>query len=227
MASNQDVAGSIPTWGSIFMKYKAVIFDLDGTLLDTLFDIVGAVNFALEQTGNDKRYSYEEGILLIGSGAYTLARRAYSFKQASEEEFLKFQQLFFDTYLERQGRTTKPFGGIVELLSNLKSRGIKLCVASNKPDHLLKIILNEKMPSIAFDVAKGHKPGYKEKPDPRIVNEIKQSLLLNDDECLYIGDSHTDIETAKNANIDICLVTYGYEKYTDELKKSNLCCFFR
>lgn len=199
------------------MKYKYLIFDTDGTLLDSLQDILNAVNLSLKECGYNKEYKYEEGKALIGSGASTLAKRALSFANPKPEEFEKFKALFFKYYSQMQGKTTKPFDGLTNLLVSLKNKGYRLFIASNKPHALLNEIIDAKFPKDLFEDWIGQIPGNKIKPDPYIVNLLCDKYNIDKKKCLYIGDSHFDVETAKNAHIDVALVTYGYGDYKKEL----------
>lgn len=199
-------------------KYKALFFDTDGTLLDTLQDILSAVNKALEICGYQKRYSYEEGKKLIGGGAYLLAKRAISFKKVSEEEYEKFQNVFFEKYLELQDATTKPFDGLVDLLLSLKEK-YQLFIISNKPQFLLDDIIKKTFPEGLFIESCGHKVENPEKPNPILINYLVDKYHLNKDECLFIGDSITDIETAINGGVDSCLVSYGYGVNINQFKE--------
>lgn len=199
-------------------KYKALFLDTDGTLLDTLQDILSAVNYALKECGYSKQYEYEEGKKLIGGGAYKLAERAISFTTPSKEKYEQFQNLFFDKYLEMQDATTKPFQGMTELLLSLKEN-YQLFIVSNKPQFLLDDIIKKTFPEGLFIEACGHKPENPEKPNPVLINYLVDKYHLNKKECLFIGDSITDIQTAINGNVDSCLVTYGYGVNIDSFKE--------
>lgn len=199
------------------MKYKYLIFDTDGTILDSLNDLLRAINAALKECGYDKYYEYEEGKSLIGSGAYEFATRAMSFTKYSKEEFDKFRELFYRNYLKMQGETTKPFDGITNLLVSLKEKGYLLFIASNKPHKMLTEIICDKFPDDLFEDWIGEIPGNKIKPDPQILNILCRKYNLNKKDCLYIGDSNVDVETCKNAKMDVALVTYGYGNYKKEL----------
>ncbi len=199
-------------------KYKALFFDTDGTLLDTLQDILSAVNSALKECGYTKQYQYEEGKKLIGGGAYKLAERAISFTTPSKEKYEQFQNLFFEKYLEMQDATTKPFQGMTELLLSLKEN-YQLFIISNKPQFLLDDIIKKTFPEGLFIEACGHKPENPEKPNPVLINYLVDKYHLNKKECLFIGDSITDIQTAINGNVDSCLVTYGYGVNIDSFKE--------
>lgn len=199
-------------------KYKALFFDTDGTLLDTLQDILDAVNHALKECGYSKQYAYEEGKKLIGGGAFKLAERAISFTSITKEKYEQFQKLFFEKYLELQDRTTKPFDGMVELLLSLKEN-YQLFIISNKPQFLLDDIIKKTFPKNLFIEACGHKIENPEKPDPILVNYLVDKYHLKKEECLFIGDSITDIETAINGKVDSCLVTFGYGVNIESFKE--------
>lgn len=199
------------------MKYKYLIFDADGTILDSLQDILNAVNLALKDCGYNKEYSYEEGKKLIGSGAFTLAKRALAFANPKPDEYKKFESLFFNYYPQMQGKTTEPFEGLTNVLVNLKEKGYKLFIASNKPHILLNEIIDEKFPTDLFEDWIGQIPGNKIKPDSQIIDILTRKYSLDKEYCLYIGDSDVDVLTAKNAKIDVALVTYGYGDYKKEL----------
>ena len=199
-------------------KYKALFFDTDGTLLDTLQDILDAVNYALKECGYSKQYQYEEGKKLIGGGAYKLAERAISFAPPIKEKYEQFQKLFFEKYLEMQDATTKPFEGMTSLLLSLKEN-YQLFIVSNKPQFLLDDIIQKTFPKGLFIEACGHKIENPEKPNPILINYLVDKYHLNKNECLMIGDSLTDIETAINGNVDSCLVTYGYGINIDSFKE--------
>lgn len=191
---------------------------MDGTLLDTLQDILDAVNYALKECGYDKVYTYEEGKKLIGGGGYVFAKRALSYKPHTEEELAIFRDHFFQRYGEFQNRTTKPYDGMIDLLNDLKKK-YRLFVISNKPDFLLREIVHEKYGVDIFVDVIGHKEDNPEKPDPFSVNYMIKKYNLKREECLYVGDSDVDVNTAINSHIDCCLVTYGYGSYTSDLIK--------
>ena len=199
-------------------QYKALFFDTDGTLLDTLQDILSAVNYALKECGYTKQYEYEEGKKLIGGGAYKLAERAISFTTPSKEKYEQFQKLFFEKYLELQDQTTKPFDGMSELLLSIRDK-YKLFIVSNKPQFLLDDIIKKTFPQGLFIEACGHKIENPEKPNPILVNYLVKKYHLKKNECLFIGDSITDIQTAINGQVDSCLVRFGYGVNIDSFKE--------
>jgi len=199
-------------------NYEVLFWDTDGTLLDTLEDIVSAINLALKEAGFDKQYSYDEGKKLIGNGSYVTVARAISFTKLTPESYLEFQNKYLKHYDEFQNQTTKPYEGLIPLLLKLKKK-YKLFIVSNKPQFLLDEIIAEKFPKDLFIEVLGHRPENPEKPNPILINQTVEKYHLDKSKCLYIGDSNTDADTAINAQIDCCLVTYGYGDYTPELLK--------
>ena len=189
---------------------KAYIFDLDGTLLNTMDDMVDSVNHCLEMHHFPQR-SYEEIRIMVGSGMRNLISRAVP--EGTDEEV--FEKVFAD-YKEYYGShcmvKTKPYPGIAEALGSLKKRGIKLAVLSNKSDVLTKAICSHYYPGV-FDLVYGERVGINRKPDPTSLLMIVKELGLDAEDCVYIGDSNTDIQTAKNAGMDCISVTWGFRPY--------------
>lgn len=198
------------------MKYKAVIFDMDGTLLDTLKGITDSVNLAFKQLGYNVQHNYETAKNFIGAGALEFVRRAMKGMELTDKEAQEIGERFLENYHELQGPLSKPFDGINELLIDLKKAGYYVCIASNKPQLLLDDVVNKKFPDFKFDIVLGQRNGIPEKPNPYVVNEIEQMFNITNKECLYIGDSEYDYLTAKNANIDCLIVKYGYGFYDQE-----------
>lgn len=185
---------------------KAVIFDLDGTLLDTLEDLTDAVNAALEEYGLPVR-SIEEVRNFVGNGIRTLMIRA-----VGEETHPKFEEIFafFQTYYkEHTNCKTCPYEGVLEVLELLKERGIKMAIVSNKVDTAVKS-LNEAYFSEYIDIAIGEREGIRRKPAPDSLNEVLSILGINKDEAIYVGDSDVDIKTAKNADVSCISVSWGF-----------------
>lgn len=201
------------------MKYKTLFFDLDGTLLDTLNDIVNAINEALLECGYEKQYSYEEGKKLIGSGAHMMAIRAMSFKEYTNEEFVRYESLFLQKYKKKQNETTFIYKGIDDLLIDLKKAGYQLFILTNKPEELAKIVVPLKMDASLFIDVIGASKTNKAKPDPTLFNNCLKKHGINKNDVLYIGDSNVDVELAENALVDCLLVTYGYGDYSESLLK--------
>lgn len=195
------------------MKYKCAIFDLDGTLLDSLQGILDAVNLSFKQLGYKVQRTYEEGKYFIGAGAIEFARRAMKGQKIPAEKEREVMESFLMNYEKIQKVATKPFAGVTEMLKTLQKRGYLIAIASNKPQILLEPVVKQLFPDIKFDAAFGQRPNKPEKPDPFIVFEIMKELKLEANDCVYIGDSEYDYWTAHNAGIDSVMCLYGYGFY--------------
>ena len=197
------------------MKYKCIIFDLDGTLIDSLPGIIEACNITFKELGMNEAVNYEQAKAYIGGGATIFTKRALKHLNLTQEEEKKILSIYLKNYEITQKTAAKPFPNVNNLLLKLKKRGYLLCIASNKPHDLLKQIVNQLFPEIAFDCTLGQKPNTPEKPDPYVVFEILKELNLKQSECVYVGDSKYDVETANNAGLDSIIVTYGYGFYNE------------
>ena len=195
------------------MRYKCAIFDLDGTLIDSLQGILDAVNMSFKQLGFNIERTYEESKYFIGAGAIQFARRAMEGQNIPIEKEREVMDLFLQNYAKTQTIVTKPFAGIIEMLKELKKRNYLICIASNKPHMLLESVVKQLFPDIKFDIALGQKPNTPEKPDPFIIFQIFKKLNVKPEDCIYVGDSQYDMETARNAGIDSVIVRYGYGFY--------------
>lgn len=203
------------------MKYKCAIFDLDGTLLDSLQGILDALNQAFEQCGLNIIKGYDKAKDFIGGGATVFAERAMKGENISENQKDKILQQFMEKYGETQLVSAKAYPGISDFLKNLKKHGYLICIASNKPQKLLEPIVDYVFPDIEFDLALGHEKGAPVKPDPYIINKIFKKLNLSQKDCIYVGDSEYDIDTAINSGLDSIIVKYGYGFYEqDWIKKA-------
>ncbi len=189
---------------------KACIFDMDGTVLDTITTITYYVNKTLKNFGIDT-VSEDECKYFAGNGAEKLIERTLKSKSYySEELFSKALDYYKSEYDKAPLYLTKPFKGILELMDELSARGIKLAVVSNKPDFATKAIakhfFGDKM-----DMVLGARAGVPLKPAPNSVIETLNYLGVNSSECAYIGDTSTDIETGKNANVSVVIgVSWGF-----------------
>ena len=187
---------------------KAVIFDMDGTILDTLDDLASSVNYALEANGLPKR-TREEVRRFVGNGAVKLIRRAVP-EGTADILFDKVFALYTTYYDEHCADATKPYDGIPELLALLRSKGVKTAVVSNKPDEAVRVLADTYFPHL-FDAAVGTRTGIKTKPAPDSVFEIIKKIGAEKKDCVYVGDSEVDIETAKNAGIPCISVSWGFK----------------
>ncbi len=196
----------------IKMKYKLVIFDLDGTLLDTLDDLTEAVNHALGRQGFPLR-AREEVRRLIGNGIASTIRRAIP-EGCDDDVFQRTLSDFKDYYLSHVNVHTRPYNGIPELLDAMDSVGIQAAVNSNKVESatqaLCRAHLSGKLACIL-----GEQPDIPKKPAPDGALQIMQTLDAKPDGTLYVGDGETDIQTAVNAGIDCAWVSWGYRKASE------------
>ena len=189
---------------------QLVIFDLDGTLLDTLDDLSAAVNYAMSQRGFPQ-HTREEYRMMVGHGARNLMSRALPPERAHDEAMIDAVLADFKAYYHAHIDVyTRPFLGIQELISELHQRGIKLAVASNKFQEGTEHLIKEFFPEIPFVAILGNRPGYPLKPDPEVVGEVLRKTGLSKEDAVMVGDSDTDMETAANGGIRGIAVNWGY-----------------
>jgi phosphoglycolate phosphatase len=196
--------------------YQALIFDLDGTLLDTLTDIRTALNEALKAAGYDYSFSKQQCHSLIGNGADALVHKAL-LQNDSPDAFAKLKAEYMPRYAAFQGNHTKPFNGEKPTLTYLKERGVRLFVCSNKPDDLAKAIIAKNYGDDLFEEVRGLREGEAPKPDPHVVAYFIEKYNLDKTSCLFVGDSLPDLLTAQNAGLPLCLCEWGYGFYKPEL----------
>lgn len=189
------------------MKYKLAIFDLDGTILNTLEDLADSTNYALLKNGLPGR-TVEQVRFFVGNGIRKLMERAV--QEGSDEALIqRVHEDFTAHYKVHCADKTKPYGGIVELLRALRAAGVKTAVVSNKADYGVQALCEDYFPGL-FDFAVGERAGIRRKPNPDSVLEVLAKLSATREETIYIGDSDVDIETAKNAGIPCISVTWGF-----------------
>ena len=186
---------------------KVVIFDLDGTLLNTLEDLRDSVNTALERYGLPTR-TLEEVRCFVGNGLRNLMLQAVMDGESNPvfEELFVFFKEYYKTHCNIK---TVPYDGILELMEELKKRNIKMAIVSNKVDAGVKE-LNEKHFAEFIEVAIGEREGISRKPAPDSVNEVIKILGAEKAQVLYVGDSDVDILTARNAGVRCISVTWGF-----------------
>lgn len=193
------------------MKYRHLIFDLDGTLLDTIDDICFAINKALRQCGYSHQYDRESTKALIGDGADALLHRALREKGSDLQAFSELKPVYMELYRIHQVERAHPFEGLKETLIELKRRGVRLSCVTNKPDLLAHTILDMHYGAGFFDIILGAKEGTPVKPNPSTTLTAIKEVGVPSEDCLYVGDSHVDIATGHNAGLPVALCTWGYE----------------
>ena len=191
------------------MKYKLAIFDMDGTILDTLDDLTDSVNYSLSVRGYPSR-SGDEVKSFLGDGVWKLLERAAG-NTASQEDINIIHDVFAAHYPENCNIKTKPYAKIKECIFALRKLGCLTAVVSNKDDIAVKKLSDEYFPNM-FDISLGRRDGIPRKPAPDSVNEVLSLLHVNTCDAIYIGDSEVDIETAKNAYMDSIIVTWGFRE---------------
>lgn len=189
------------------MKYKMVIFDMDGTILYTLDDLMNCVNYALRQSGFPER-TLEEVRCFVGNGVRKLVERAVP-AGTDSMSIERVVDTFKDYYRIHCTDYTRPYTGIRELLVSLREKGYRTTVVSNKIDFAVQDLVHDYFDGL-FDLAIGDREGLKKKPEPDAVYEILKTFGITKEEAVYIGDSEVDIATANNAGIDSIIVEWGF-----------------
>jgi len=188
-------------------KVNTVIFDLDGTLLDTLGDLADSVNFALKKYGLPER-SLEEIKSFVGNGVRNLMQLSVprGFENPKYESCL---EAFREYYSENMNNKTRPYKGIMELLAELAKKNYKLAIVSNKFDSAVKKLSGEFFGEY-IKVAIGESGGVRKKPEPDSVFQALKELASETGEAIYVGDSEVDVKTARNAGLPCVGVTWGF-----------------
>lgn len=198
---------------------KLVIFDLDGTLLNTIADLAQSTNYALKQLGYPT-HPVEKYKFMVGNGINKLFERALPEGEKTEENILRVRKEFIPYYNLHNADDSQPYTGIPELLSELQILGIQLAVASNKYQAATQRLIEHYFPSIRFVAVFGQREGINVKPDPTIVFDILKLSNTPKEAVLYVGDSGVDMQTAANAEVEACGVTWGFRPRT-ELEQFN------
>lgn len=189
------------------MKYQLAIFDLDGTILNTLDDLHGSTNYALGQFGYPLR-TLEEVRRFVGNGIRKLIERAVP-AGLTEEQINAVHACFMEHYSVHCADKTQPYPGIPQLLRALRQTGVKTAISSNKADSAVQILREQYFPGL-FDGATGERAGVPRKPAPDSVENLLRELHIEKAHAVYIGDSDVDVQTAKNAGLDSLIVTWGF-----------------
>lgn len=188
---------------------QLVIFDLDGTLLNTIADLGTATNHALRVCGYPEHNlaSYPK---MVGNGVTRLIERALPEDERDTETVERVREKFKEYYDEHMNDLTEPYPGIIDMLRELGKMGVKLAVASNKYQAAVVALIRHYFPDIDWQAIEGQKEGVPTKPDPSIVFEILAKCPTRKSKVLYVGDSGVDMETARRACVDSCGVTWGF-----------------
>lgn len=201
------------------MKIKGVIFDLDGTLLNTLDDISDAMNYALQKNGflphkiDDYKY-------FVGSGVDVLVERVLTKYQATKEQKGQIKKDYIIKYEEVQKNKTRPYDGIRELIDYLKFKNVKLAVLSNKPHPDTLSVVDHYFNLKTFDIVFGQRKGVETKPNPIGVFDILDTLKIKEEEVLYVGDTDVDMKTAHAAGVVGVGALWGF-RTAEELINAN------
>ena len=189
------------------MRYKAVLFDMDGTVLDTLDDLADSVNRSLREFDLPEVSRFQVGQSL-GNGAKYLIR--HCLPEGSDgalcEQVLSFYKPWYDAHCLIK---TKPYDGILQLMETLRADGVSQAIISNKPDSAVQELAEAFFPGL-MDVVIGESPAVKRKPSPDTVLAAASQMGLMASDCVYIGDTEVDLETARNAGMDCIPVSWGF-----------------
>ena len=197
------------------VKNKLFIFDLDGTLVNTVIDLNAAINYGLENN-NFPTVSVEHTKKAIGNGIAVAVSRSLP-ECASEEEHKRVLSDFRKYYREHYLDNSKPYPKMVKTLTLLKNNGYLLAVATNKIDEVATKMINTLFPNI-FDFVQGDLPETPKKPAPYLLNKVINKFGVDKSNVTYVGDSEVDIETAINVGVKLILVDYGYHRSEEFLK---------
>lgn len=203
-------------------RYDTVIYDLDGTLLNTLDDLAAAANYALAQRGYPPRTT-QEVCRFVGNGIGLLIRRAVP-PEATDEDCAAALQVFKDYYAQHNNVATAPYEGILPMLDELRKQGVKQAVVSNKNDPNVKSLCSAYF-SGWIDLAVGEQPGVARKPCPDSLFKVMQELGAVAESTLYVGDSDVDVITARNAGVDCAAVCWGFRS-EEELRAAGATQLF-
>lgn len=188
--------------------YRLVIFDLDGTLVNSLDDLGNSCNEALRKFGYPE-HEMEKYRYFVGDGVPMLIRRALPEEECTEENIAMVKAAFDEIYGRNYNRLTKPYDGITKLIADLREKGIITAVASNKPDEFTQKIVSG-MFGDAFSFVSGKRDCFEKKPDPGIALYIMEKMGVTPEETLFAGDSSVDMQTASNAHCDSVGCTWGF-----------------
>ena len=194
--------------------FRNVIFDLDGTLLNTLDDLGDAGNYACRQMGWPE-HPIEAYRYFVGNGIEKLVERFAPPQHRTPEQLRAAYEMFMPYYNEHKEDKTVPYDGIPEILLRLKQAGVNIAVLTNKAHHLAGPVMERYFPGV-FPFVQGALPGKPTKPDPALLHELMERMGANAEDTIFVGDSNVDIQTAKNGGLTGCGVLWGF-RGRDEL----------
>ena len=209
--------------------YKAWLFDMDGTVLNTLDDLCAALKYALNACGHHIDFANEATGAFFGSGVTVALTRALAYEQGvsleelvkvgtaedpispmiDQDEVARIETVYRPYYNAHCLDQTAPYPGIPEAITALRQKGILTAVVSNKPDKAVQALVRDQFDGL-FDFSIGEQQGIARKPAPDMINRCLEVLGVSAKEAVYIGDSEIDIETAKNAGLDCIVVSWGF-----------------
>ena len=191
------------------MNYKAVVFDLDGTLLDTLDDLADSMNAVLQKHGHPT-HPTDAYKIFVGDGVESLVRRTIAIEKTDEQTIKEFVTEMREEYKGRWDAKTKPYEGVCDMLSVLADRGVKMSVLSNKPEDFTKLCVERFLGGYPFEMVVGVSQTVAPKPDPAGANRISRELDISPEQFLYLGDTNTDMQTANAAGMYPVGVLWGF-----------------
>ncbi len=198
---------------------KCAIFDLDGTLVNTIDDLAGACNILIDKYGYDAHWTTDDYKKFVGNGAKKLVARAFGESlddDTLEQRYAEFKTLYDEIKMEH----AHAYDGIVEQLEILKEKGIKLAVVTNKPDIAAKGMVEHIFGKGYFDYIVGCVDGVPVKPDPATTRMALKALDCKASEAIYFGDSEVDVRTAKNANVECVACSWGFRSFETLFKEN-------
>ena len=191
---------------------KGVIFDLDGTLLNSLADLIDACNTMLNHYGLES-VSYDLGKTYIGNGVRKLVMRALPEKMAEDEKFVDEAEAYFKAeYKTRFTNKTKPYDGILDLLNELQKKGIPMGICTNKPQEAALVIVDTILDKKIFVDVVGQQADKPRKPDPTLTLGVAEQMGLAPENLIYVGDSVVDYENSQNAGMLPVMCTWGFSE---------------
>lgn len=186
---------------------KLFVFDLDGTLVNSVYDIADALNTCLTQLGKPE-YPLEEYYRMVGDGMYMLCRRALP--EGTQEEVDRLVAMYSRRYRENCCVRTRPYDGMLQLLKDLQQQGVKLAILSNKPHDQTLAVVSTLLPGIEFFCVRGQSDAFPRKPDPAALQALMELAKVSPEETVYIGDSDVDVYFGKNAGVQTVGVSWGF-----------------